>query len=283
MICEFLKRGDVILELENEIQILESFGLTFNEARVFLTLTLLGTANVKEISKASNVAREAVYRVLPKLQKLGLVEKEITWPTRFTAITLDDAVTVLLALRNKETRHLQEKVKVLLRLKSKKVKMEPLEDSKFLLIPAKKMLISKIRDELDKAQKSISVVTSNKRLLGAMDIFSEAISKALSRGVKFRIITNKVNGVLSPAILEVGNNDSCIEIRYALSDPKCAASIFDKKKLLIITKPAVELCCESPALWSNNSNLVNIVEDYFEILWMTASEKPDYSINGNQN
>ena len=283
MFCEFLKRGDVILKLENEIRILESFGLTLNEARVFLALTLLGTANVKEISKSSNVAREAIYRVLPRLQKLGLVEKEITWPIRFTAITLDDAVTVLLALRNKETRDLQEKAKVLLSLKSKKVKTEPLEDSKFLLIPAKKMLISKIRDELDRAQKSVSVVSSNKRFLGAMDIFSEAIGKALSRGVKFRIVTSNVKRILSPAVLEVGNNDPRIEIRYAPSNPKYATSIFDKKEVLIITKPAAELCCESPALWSNNSSLVNIVEEYFEILWMTASEKPEYSINGNQN
>ena len=271
------------MELEDEIQILESFGLTLNEARVFLALTLLGTANVKEISKSSNVAREAIYRVLPRLHKLGLVEKEIARPTRFSALTLDDAVTVLLAFRNKETHDLQEKVKVLLRLKSKKAKMETLEDSKFLLVPAKKMLISKIGDQLDRAQKCICVLTSNKRLLGAVDIFSEAIEKALSRGVKFRIVTSKVNRLLSPAIFEVGNNDSCMEIRYALSDPKCAASIFDKKEVLIITKPSSELCCESPALWSNNSSLVNIVEEYFEILWMTALEKPEYSINDDLN
>jgi sugar-specific transcriptional regulator TrmB len=272
------------LKLEDEIQILESFGLSFNESRVFWALTLLGTANVKKISKSSNVAREAVYRVLPRLQKLGLVEKEISRPTRFTAITLDDAVTVLLGHRNKETHDLQEKANVLLRLKSKKAKMEPLqENSKFLLVPAKKMLISKIGVEVDKAQKSISVVTSNKRLLSAADIFSEAIGKALSRGVKFRIVTNNVNRDLSPAVLEIGNNDQGIEVRYALSDPKCAASIFDKKEVLIITEPSAEVCCESPALWSNNSSLVNIVEDYFEILWMTALEKPGYNINGNQN
>jgi sugar-specific transcriptional regulator TrmB len=282
MICEFLKRGDAILELENEIRILESFGLTLNEARVFLALTLLGTASVKEISKSSNVAREAVYRVLPRLQKLGLVEKEITWPTRFIALTLDDAVTVLLALRNRETCDLQEKAKVLLSLKNKKAKMEPLEDSKFLLIPAKKMLISKIGDQLDRAQKSVSVVTSKKRLRGAMDIFSAAIEKASSRGVKFRIVTSNTKRVLSPAILEVCNNNPCIEIRYTFSDPKCAALIFDKKEVLIITKPAAEVCCESSALWSNNSSLVNIVEEYFEILWITASEKPEYSTNDDQ-
>lgn len=270
------------MKLEDEIQILSSFGLTSNEAKVFLVLTLLGSADVKEISKFSNVAREAVYRVLPRLQKLGLVEKEIAWPTKFTAMNLGDAINFLLGLRNKETHYLQKKANVLLRLKSKKAKKEPLEDSKFLLIPAKKMLISKIRDELDRAQKSVSIVTSNKRLLGAMDIFSEAIGKALSRGVKFRIVTSNVKKVLSPAILEVDNNDHRIEIRYALSDPKCATSIFDKGEVLIITKPAAELCCGSPALWSNNSSLVNIVEDYFEILWITASEKPEYSINSDQ-
>jgi sugar-specific transcriptional regulator TrmB len=247
-----------------------------------LALTILGAASVKEISKFSNVAREAVYRVLPRLQKLGLVEKEIVWPTRFSAITLDDAVTVLLGRRNKETLDLKEKVKLLLRLKSKQAKMESLEEKfEFLLVPAKKMLISKIGDTVDRAQKCICIVTSNNRLLSAVDIFSEAIGKALSRGVKFRIVTSNVKKVLLPAILEVGNNGPCIEIRYVSSDPRCAASIIDGKEVLIITKPTAEFC-ESPALWSNNSSLVNIVEEYFEILWMAALEKPEFSINGDQ-
>ena len=282
MICEF-KRRDVIVKLQDEIQILSRFGLTFNEARVFLALTLLGSANVKEISKFSNVAREAVYRVLPRLQKFGLVEKEIAWPTRFTAMNLDDAVTVLLGLRNKETRDLQEKANALLRLKSKKAKMEPLEEnSKFLLIPAKKMLISKIGEGVDRAQKCICILTSNKRHINELNIFCKAVGKALSRCVKFRIVTSNVERVLSPSILEVGNNDSRIEIRYTLLDCRYTALIMDKKEVFIIAKPTAEFL-ESTALWSNNSSLVNIVDDYFEILWKTASEKPEYSINGNQN
>jgi sugar-specific transcriptional regulator TrmB len=270
-----------MLELEDEIQILGSFGLTFNEARVFLALTLLGSSSVKEISKFSNVAREAVYRLLPKLQKLGLIEKEIAWPTRFSAITLDDAITVLLGLRNKETRDLQKKAKVLLRLKSKKAK-ETLEDSRFLLIPARKMLISKIGEELIRAQRYVYIVTSSKRLLGAVDVFSEAIEKALSRGVEFRIVISESNRVLSPVVLGVGDDDARVEVRYASSDLKCAASIVDGKEVLIIIKPSVELCCESPALWSNNISLVSIVEEYFETLWMISQEKPEFSINGDQ-
>ena len=269
-----------MLEVDDAIQILGSFGLTINEARVFLALTLLGSSSVKEISKFSNIARESVYRLLPKLQKFGLVEKEIDWPTRFSAITLDDAVNVLLGLRNKETRDLQEKAKVLLRLKSKKAE-DTLEDSRFLLIPARKMLISKIGDELIRAQKCVCIVTSGKRLLGAVDVFSEAIKKALSRGVEFRIIISEANRGLSPAVLGVGDDDARFEVRYASSDLKCAAYIIDGKEVLIITEPSVELCCESPALWSNNISLVNIVEEYFEILWMISPEKPEYSINGD--
>ena len=270
------------MELQDEIQILSSFGLTFNEAKVFLALTLLGSATVKEISKFSNVARETIYRILPRLQKLGLVEKEIAWPTRFAAMNLGDAVNVLFGLRNKETRDLQKKVNVLLRLKSRKAKLEPLEEtSRFLLVPAKKMFISKIEDALDRAQKCICILTSNKRHISEWDIFSEAVGKALSRGVKFRIVTSTVERVLSPSFLEVGNNDQRIEIRYTRSVRRCAASIMDEKEVFIIAKPMVELS-ESPALWSNNSSLVNIVEDYFEILWMTALEKPEYSINSDQ-
>jgi sugar-specific transcriptional regulator TrmB len=239
-----------------------------------LALTQLDAASAKEISKFSNVARETVYRVLPRLQKLCLVEKEIAWPTRFSAVTLDDAVTVLLGRRNKESLDLKEKVKLLLRLNSKQAKKEQLKEKfEFILVPAKKRLISKLEDAIDRAQKCICILNSNERLLGAVEIFSAAIEKALSRGIKIQIVISKSERVYLPAILEFGNTNFRIEVKYALSDPKCAATIIDKKEVLIITKPSVERCGESPALWSNNSSLVNIVEDYFEILWMTSLEK----------
>ncbi|MEX2723761.1 MAG: helix-turn-helix domain-containing protein [Candidatus Freyarchaeota archaeon] len=57
------------------IQTLTDLGLTFLQAKTYLNLAKLGKANVQTIAKASNVARQDIYRIMPSLQKLGLAEK----------------------------------------------------------------------------------------------------------------------------------------------------------------------------------------------------------------
>ena len=54
---------------------LSDFGLTHNQAKVYLAIAQLGLASVSQASKASNVRREDVYRIMPKLEKMGLIEK----------------------------------------------------------------------------------------------------------------------------------------------------------------------------------------------------------------
>jgi DNA-binding IclR family transcriptional regulator len=53
------------------------------KSKVYLTLATLGKADVKTIAKASNIARQEIYRIMPTLQKLGLTEKIITNPTMY--------------------------------------------------------------------------------------------------------------------------------------------------------------------------------------------------------
>jgi sugar-specific transcriptional regulator TrmB len=60
---------------EKENQILMDLGLTCVQAKVYLTLIKLRNPTVKMISKISNVVSQDVYRIMPRLQKLGLAGK----------------------------------------------------------------------------------------------------------------------------------------------------------------------------------------------------------------
>jgi sugar-specific transcriptional regulator TrmB len=64
--------------IQDDIQTLTDLGLSLLQAKTYLNLAKLGKANVQTIAKASNVARQDIYRVMPKLQKLGLAEKFIS-------------------------------------------------------------------------------------------------------------------------------------------------------------------------------------------------------------
>ncbi|MCZ2856768.1 MAG: hypothetical protein O2U62_06710, partial [Candidatus Bathyarchaeota archaeon] len=70
---------------EKNVEILTDFGLTGNQAKVYLAAARLRLASVGQISKVSKVRREDVYRILPKLEKMGLVERLLGKPTKIRA------------------------------------------------------------------------------------------------------------------------------------------------------------------------------------------------------
>ncbi len=59
--------------MEDKVESLVQFGLTKNEAKVYLALINLGSANAIEITKLSKVHRVNVYDVLERLREKGLI------------------------------------------------------------------------------------------------------------------------------------------------------------------------------------------------------------------
>ena len=68
----------------NEIlEELTKYGITKNQALVYVTLLSTGKASVKRISQVSGIRREEVYRLLPELEKIGLIERILGKPNKF--------------------------------------------------------------------------------------------------------------------------------------------------------------------------------------------------------
>ncbi|NIQ05427.1 MAG: TrmB family transcriptional regulator, partial [Candidatus Korarchaeota archaeon] len=78
------------------VKLLSEFGLTPNQARVYLTIARLKLATVRQISRISNVRREDVYRMLPKLEKMGLAEKLLGRPLKIRATPVEEGLSLLI-------------------------------------------------------------------------------------------------------------------------------------------------------------------------------------------
>ena len=59
----------------DKTDLLMGLGLSPNQAKVYQTILKLGNVPVVLIAKSSSVRREDVYKVLPTLEKMGLIEK----------------------------------------------------------------------------------------------------------------------------------------------------------------------------------------------------------------
>ena len=98
---------------EENIQIMMDLGLSQAQARVYLVLCRIGTANVKTISNNINSARQDIYRVLPDLIEMGIVEKIIASPNKFKPLPFKEGCFLLLEKQRIEQNNLQKKTLLL--------------------------------------------------------------------------------------------------------------------------------------------------------------------------
>jgi sugar-specific transcriptional regulator TrmB len=258
-------------------------GLTSCQAKVYLTLCRFGVADAKTVSHYAGVPRQDFYRIVSALEELGLVEKIISRPFTFEAIPIDRGTSLLLERRKLETERLEKKIKdILENFETNNKRNLQLGEPMFILISEKNSVVERSRKSIENAKSSIDAASSWKRFSQIFD-FEDGMEKAWSRGVKCRFVTEKPtkNKALG-FIRDLCDKNTFCEVRFVPSFPKTILSIYDRKELLLIIDPEAELS-ESHALWSNNSSLLTAMQDYFEILWITALKEPEYSINIEQN
>jgi sugar-specific transcriptional regulator TrmB len=259
---------------EDETSLLARLGLTICQAKVYLTLIRYGVCTAQEISKASKITRQDVYRILPKLHDAGLVRKAITSPATFAAVPIEDGVEYLMERRTDETRELQSKTKELVaRYKQNRTKVGTNgQESEFVLIPRGRAIAKKRAWEIDNLQKSLDAIISFARYLPSMTDNSEALMRAMDRGVKVRTMTEKPLNISSfPKTVRPIKEHPCFSIRFIAAPPKSLVSIYDGKQVIISISPQAKLY-KSHALWSNNPSLLEVCREYFDKMWDTSVE-----------
>ena len=108
------------------------------------------------IHNACGVARPDVYRVLGELEKDGLVEKMMSRPENFQAISVEECVSTLFQRRITKTLALQKKALNLTQALGGKTGSEkPCEKFGFILIEGKDAIYAKAERMIKIAQQSI--------------------------------------------------------------------------------------------------------------------------------
>ena len=257
--------------LQKEVNILSGLGLTTNQAKTYFTLSKLDTATAREISNESKIAREDVYRVCSKLQKLGLVEKAMIKPAIFKAIPMEEAFSLLFNRKTKEISDLRIQSKeVLENVREKGVNVK-LREKIFetVYVPKSRVLLLKTQKMLEKAQKSVYCVGSAKKISKALFDFAEVLTQAIIRGVEIKMVTEKAGSSIAKTLVEYySGKEQKLKIKYISRPAKAHTLIVDGKETIINTSAKTGLA-DSSAIWSNNPCIVTLANNYFETLWKT--------------
>lgn len=270
------------MELQDEVPTMVRLGLTPCQARIYLTLARSGTSNAKTISKKSNVARPDVYRIMATLEKLGLIEKIISLPCKFKAISLEDAFAILMERKTKETSELQTIMKEMLKkfkrtsagYNNTKTALEE-NESQFILMTEQAGEQMRL-ESLKTLERSSNLLTTWKSFLRfILSSHGQTFCTSLPRSVEFRTIIGTPIGRKNQKLLldtiKQLKKYPLFKIRQLPSTPMVIMMANDQKTAWIFCGTQVGRK-EGNDLYTNNPYLLSILHDYFENLWQTATE-----------
>jgi sugar-specific transcriptional regulator TrmB len=253
------------------IKILQCLGLTFTQARIYLALVILGESPVRSISQTSGVAKAEVYRRIPTLLRLGLVEKKLDLPIRFKAVPLQNGLNILLKQKTIEHNELLKKTEKLVNNFKEKNEKKPQEiESQFSVIPGQDAHIEWLRKRFKTIQISVdSIVTRSDE--NFVHFFLEKENReAAKRGIKRRKIIyipknqkNRIDTNIETLTNSVLNSQK----RIVFDPPLVLGGSFDKKNVVIATTLNDPLQNGETVFWSSNISIVALFQSYFEELW----------------
>ncbi len=254
---------------DEAVETLVSLGLTVLQAKVYLALATSGKSTGKATAKSAKVASQDIYRVLTELQEIGLIEKIIAKPNQYSPIPLDEGLSALLKCRQEKTVELKKAAAQISKsLQTTDTYRDINEIGDFVLIPKKQLLRAK--KAVENAQTSIDLMFDFEAAMTHHIKFFELEIKLLDRGVKIRNLLNKKehDTCASKEFLEL-KNKSEFEAKLCF-DEITKLIIVDRKELFLstISKSGIS---DQPYLWSNNQVLVEIIQQWYEMLWEKSS------------
>lgn len=265
--------------IQNEsLQTLIELGLSLPQAKAYLNLVKLKKADVKTLAKSSNVATQDIYRIMPKLQKMGLVEKIITTPTMYKATPLKEGASILLQLQAKRCTNLEMKTKILQENSQEKDPniMSQDEDSQFAFISERSHLIMKFEKANQTAKKNIEIVGKWEHFKSDLHNFlQQELRQAMKKGVRIRLIVERQDvDTKTLEVLRILEKNTLFKVRYCSGSFPVKIVIYDdiEVALCVAKQPDQDL----PYLWSNNPILVKVMMFQFEEIWNKSKEDEFY-------
>jgi len=257
---------------DENTDLLLGLGLTLNQAKVYLAILKLEKTTVGQVANYSKVRREDVYRILPSLEKMGLVERLLGKPTEIRATLIADSLAFLVAEeKNKAEERLSGMRSMVKKLSLKDWKQPILgEESIYILIAERKAILAKTSELVRNSIREVALIADKIRMMPVLAQFSDEYQLAIKNGAQIRLLFEACSpdDLLKKQVKKyIGNGDS-VHVRF---HPEALNHFImsDDKEALITTSKESGLG-EGQSLWTNNPNLIGVLRTSFESDWEKA-------------
>jgi len=253
-------------KLKNE---LSKFGLTANQSKVYLFLEKYGSSTATQVSKTLKVPRTETYHLLTNLQNKGIVSATFQHPIKFSALSLDKAIGVLVNAEKERVKSLESQEKNLVELWSAipnfRINQEDIKDGKFQMLQGVNQMTGKINDMISSAKQSIQILASEKDFMKFYHTgFLERI-KDLKIEPQFISSSSKKTSYIFEGRLK----DKVKRLPLKVKEELCFIIKDDNELLLFMKNPS-----ESPqniiAMWTDSYSMVYTLKLLFAYIWSNS-------------
>ncbi|MGD6852941.1 MAG: TrmB family transcriptional regulator [Candidatus Bathyarchaeia archaeon] len=252
-----------------DFSVFVQLGLTEQQARVYLAISRLGQATIKTTAVAAQTARAEVYRVMPELQKLGLIKKIISNPIALIAVPPSVGLEILLDIDAENHQVKKSKAEQFVKnFDTKDYEFNP-NINQYFLTTGEGAVVRDFLKEMRELKTSTDGIFEWDEFLYVFKRHYGEYRKVLERGVKIRRITDKPLDQEIPEFIQALKEKGNFEIRYSPRKPKSGIDIWDGKFACIITLPNGRREMEVLNLW--NRAILEFINDYFEMKWQAAT------------
>ncbi len=255
--------------------VLEKLGLTNVQSKVFTANFSIGKTTAKQIAHHAKIAREDVYRVMPLLQKMGLVKKHLTKPALFETIDMSNAIKLLVDRRKNETEEICSNAETFLKSIQKKQEVKPwinFEDE-LILLSNNDIIDLTISNELEDLKKSLEITVNWTCHRYKAQFWARDFTNLIEKGIKVRLIMNipEKDEFYLPNSTEILMQNPKFNVRYIKKLPDWIISIYDNNRGFIFNSNT-DNTLNPPVLWTSNPTILGLMQCYFETTWNAAIE-----------
>ena len=242
------------------------FGLTANQAKVYIFLGKYGSKSAPEVFRTLGLPRTETYFILNTLQNQGIVTAELTSPQKFSAIPVGKAILTLVNTQKEKLQDLAslegELTQLWDNIPAFTVETSDTKTEKIQMISGSAPINSKIKEMIKNAREKILIFGTEKDLsrFYHTDILEELYDKIIDK----KIIISPSQTL--PRILEEFDKKTIKIMPQSQEDNQCFI-VKDNDEILFFLRNSVHPSHTVFALWAESKALISTLQNLFEYSW----------------
>ena len=257
------------ISLDRLTDTLADFGLRNNQSKIYIFLGKFGPKTAPEISKILRIPRTETYHVLNSLQNRGLVTVEFVTPAKYSALSIEKALTALISIEREKINTLSKQKKDIIDLWNDiptfVMEVNDEEKEKMQVLQGGASINNKIASMIHDCKNEFLMLGTEKDI--ARFYHADFFELLDSSVLKVRFIVCPAKKI--PNFIEDADKSLIKVMPTGKSDTSCFI-IKDSSESLLFTKNASHNANDITAIWTNSKSLIDSMHMLFGCCWEKA-------------